>query len=293
MSDADYDRILYFHEADLHEPVLIVGLEGWIDAGFGANAAMNSLLGSMKTELFASLETDYFIDQRARRPIVKIVNGVTTNLTWPEIQVHAGTDGDGADVLLLVGPEPDFHWGDFVDLIVDLCDRLGVRMVVGLGAFPGPVPHTRPLRVVGTAPAASEHLLHALTAVDGEIEVPAGIMAAIELGCADAGIEVITLWARVPHYVASFPYPMASAALIDALAAVAGLTVSSTELRARDADAQQRIDDLISNNPDHESMVQSLETQHDREEPLIDEPIPTGDELAAELERFLRGEDPN
>ena len=153
MSDADYDRILYFHEADLHEPVLIVGLEGWIDAGFGANAAMNSLLGSMKTELFASLETDYFIDQRARRPIVKIVNGVTTNLTWPEIQVHAGTDGDGADVLLLVGPEPDFHWGDFVDLIVDLCDRLGVRMVVGLGAFPGPVPHTRPLRVVGTAPA--------------------------------------------------------------------------------------------------------------------------------------------
>ena len=86
---------------------------------------------------------------------------------------------------------------------------------------------------------------------------------------------------------------MASAALIDALAAVAGLTVSSTELRARDADAQQRIDDLISNNPDHESMVQSLETQHDREEPLIDEPIPTGDELAAELERFLRGEDPN
>lgn len=293
MSDADYDRILYFHDADLHEPVLIVGLEGWIDAGFGANAAINSLLGSMKTELFASLETDYFIDQRARRPIVKIVNGVTTNLTWPEIQVHVGTDGDGADVLLLVGPEPDFHWGDFVDLIVDLCDRLGVRMVVGLGAFPGPVPHTRPLRVVGTAPAPSEHLLHALTAVDGEIEVPAGIMAAIELGCAEAGIEVITLWARVPHYVASLPYPMASAALIDALAAVAGLTVSSAELRARDADAQQRIDDLISNNPDHESMVQSLESQVDREEPMIEEPIPTGDELAAELERFLRGEDPS
>lgn len=292
MADADYDRILYFHEADLHEPVLIVALEGWIDAGFGANAAVNSLLTTMNTELFASLETDYFIDQRARRPIAKIVNGVTTNLTWPEIQVHVGTDGDGADVLLLVGPEPDFHWGDFVDLIVDLCDRLGVRMVVGLGAFPGPVPHTRPLRVVGTAPASSEHLLHALTAVDGELEVPAGIMAAIELGCGEAGIDAITLWARVPHYVASMPYPLASAALIDALAAVAGLTVSSTDLRARAEEARQRVDDLVTNNPDHESMVHSLETQADAEEPPLDEALPTGDELAEELERFLRGEDP-
>jgi predicted ATP-grasp superfamily ATP-dependent carboligase len=288
---ADYERIIYFHEPDLHDPVLIVGLEGWVDAGFGANAAVNSLLTTMRTELLASLETDYFIDQRARRPVVKIVNGVTTNLTWPEIQVHVGVDGDGADVLMLVGPEPDFHWGDFVELVVDLCDRLGVRMVVGLGAFPGPVPHTRPLRVVGTAPLASEHLLSAVTAVDGELEVPAGIMAAIEMGCAEAGIDVITLWARVPHYVASMPYPLASAALVDAVAAVSGLTVSSVELRARAEEARQRIDDLVTNNPDHESMVHSLESQADEEEPELDEPLPTGEELAEELERFLRGEE--
>ena len=191
MDGPKFERILYFNDPALHEPVLIVGLEGWIDAGFGANAAINSLLSTMKTELIAMMETEYFIDQRARRPIVQIVNGVTTNLTWPEIQVHHGVDGDGADVILLTGPEPDFHWGDFVDLVVEMCERLGVRMVVGLGAFPGPVPHTRPLRVVGTAPAASAHLLHAVTAVDGEIEVPAGIMAAIELGCAEAGIEVL------------------------------------------------------------------------------------------------------
>jgi len=169
-----------------------------------------------------------------------------------------------------------------------MCERLGVRMVLGLGAFPGPVPHTRPLRVVGTAPAASAHLLHAVTAVDGELEVPAGIMAAIEMGCAEAGIEVMTLWARVPHYVASMPYPIASAALIDAVAAVAGLTVSSAELRAKAEETRQRVDDLVENNPDHESMVHNLESQADEVEPPVEVDIPSGDELAEELERFLR-----
>ncbi|CAB4786934.1 MAG: hypothetical protein F2729_04485 [Actinobacteria bacterium] len=288
MDGNEFDRILYFNDPVLHEPVLIVGLEGWIDAGFGANAAINSLMSTMNTEIIAMMETEFFIDQRARRPIVQIVNGVTTNLTWPEIQVHHGRDGDGADVLTLTGPEPDFHWGDFVDLVVEMCERLGVRMVVGLGAFPGPVPHTRPLRVVGTAPAASAHLLHAVTAVDGELEVPAGIMAAIEMGCAEAGIEVMTLWARVPHYVASMPYPIASAALIDAVAAVAGLTVSSAELRAKAEETRQRVDDLVENNPDHESMVHNLESQADEVEPPAEVDIPSGDELAEELERFLR-----
>jgi hypothetical protein len=129
---------------------------------------------------------------------------------------------------------------------------------------------------------------YAVTAVDGELEVPAGIMAAIEMGCAEAGIEVMTLWARVPHYVASMPYPIASAALIDAVAAVAGLTVSSAELRAKAEETRQRVDDLVENNPDHESMVHNLESQADDVEPPAEVDIPSGDELAEELERFLR-----
>lgn len=291
--DDEYERILYFTEPNLHEPVLVVGLEGWIDAGFGANAATASLLASTNTDILATLDTDHFIDQRARRPIVRIVDGVTTELTWPEMQLLHGRDGDGADILFLVGPEPDFHWGDFVDVVTDVVDRCGVRLVVGLGAFPGPVPHTRPVRVVGTAPFASAHLLHAVTAVEGEIEVPAGIMAAIEMGCAEASVDVITLWARVPHYVASMPYPIASAALVDALAAVAGLTVSSADLKSRADETRQRVDDLVENNPDHESMVHALEAQADESEGTsLGEEIPTGEELAEELERFLRGEQP-
>ena len=291
MDDEIFDRIIFLADPDLSEPVLVIGLEGWIDAGLGASTALSTMLNTMTTEVLATFDTEYFIDQRARRPIARIVNGVTTELTWPEIQLRYGRDGDGADVLFLVGPEPDFHWSDFIDVVTDAAGRFDVRLVVGLGAFPAPAPHTRPVRVIGTVPQASAHLLPLVGTVTGELEVPAGISAALELGFAEVEMDIITLWARVPHYVASMPYPEAAAALIDGLARIGGLTLDSGQLRSAADEARQRVDDLITNNPDHSSMVHQLEDVADHDEGTsMGDQLPSGDELAAELERFLRGE---
>lgn len=291
MDDEEFSRILFLAEPQLNEPVLVVALEGWIDAGLGASTALTTLLDSMETDLLVTFDTEYFIDQRARRPIARIVDGITAELTWPEIQIRYGTDGDGADVLLLVGPEPDFHWSDFIDLVTEVADRFGVRLVCGLGAFPAPTPHTRPVKVIGTAPSTSRHLLETVGTVEGEIEVPAGIMAALEMGFAESDIPVVTLWARVPHYVASMPYPQASAALLDSLASTAGLTIDARALRESADEARQRVDDLVRNNPEHAVMVSSLEASADENEGTsLGDELPSGDELAAELERFLRGE---
>jgi len=275
----------------LSEPVLVVSLEGWIDAGLGASTAISTMLNTISTEVLATFDTEYFIDQRARRPLARIVDGITTELTWPEIQLRYGRDGDGADILFLVGPEPDFHWSDFIDVVTDAAGRFDVRLVVGLGAFPAPTPHTRPVRVIATAPEASAHLLPIIGTVTGELEVPAGISAALELGFAEVDMEIVTLWARVPHYVAAMPYPQASAALIDGLARIAGLTLDASHLRASADEARQRVDDLVTNNPEHTSMVEQLEEAADETEGTsLGEDLPSGDELAAELERFLRGE---
>ena len=291
MDDDAFQRVLFLAEPKLREPVLVVALEGWIDAGLGANTAIATLLETMETETLVTFDTEYFIDQRARRPITRIVDGVTTELTWPEIQIRYGTDGDGADVLLLIGPEPDFHWSDFVDLVTDVADRFNVRLVVGLGAFPAPTPHTRPVRVIGTAPAPSAYLLETVGTVEGELEVPAGIMSALEMGFAETETPVVTLWARVPHYVAAMPYPQASAMLLESLASVAGLTINSSVLRAAADEARLRLDELVVNNPDHAMMVQSLEASADETEGTsLGADLPSGDELAAELEKFLRGE---
>ena len=276
----------------LHRPVLVVGLEGWVDAGLGAATAIASVL-ARSSELVATFDGDRFLDQRARRPVVRLVDGVNTEMTWPQTQLRTAEDDAGNDVLYLVGPEPDFHWRGFVDATVELAQRYGTRMVVGLGAFPAPAPHTRPVRLVATAPPTSSELIDRVGRTHGELEVPAGVSSALEVGFGEAGIDMVTLWARVPHYVAAMTFPEASAALIDGLALVAGLSFDSSELhRAADASRRQ-VDEVIAGNAEHVAMVRKLEEMVDASEgnPLGIDSLPSGDELAAELEQFLRGED--
>jgi proteasome assembly chaperone (PAC2) family protein len=274
-------------------PVLVVALEGWVDAGLGAATAVAALQSASGTELLVTFDGERFIDQRARRPTVQIVNGVTRELRWPRTEIRAGTDRQGADMLFLVGPEPDFRWGEFVDAVIGLAKQWGVRMMVGLGAFPAPAPHTRPVKLAATAPEESEELVTQVGVVQGELEVPGGVLAALEMGFGAAGIDAVSLWARVPHYVAAMPFPEASAALMDGLAAVAGLSLDSSTLRAAADGARSQVDELIAGNREHLAMVRKLEESIDASEgnALGVEEVPSGDEIAAELERFLRGED--
>jgi hypothetical protein len=276
----------------LDRAVLVVALEGWVDAGLGADGAISALLSAGPTELIATFDGESLIDQRARRPVAHIARGINEGLTWPVIQMRLGQDLLGANVCFLVGPEPDFRWPSFVQSVVGLCRDLRVRMVVGLGAFPAPAPHTRPVRLAATGPPSSADLVGQIGIVQGEIDVPSGVWGALELALGEADIATVGLWARVPHYVSGMSFPSASAALLDGLAAVAGLSVDASPLHtAADASLRQ-VDDLISKSSEHTAMVRQLEHSVDTAEgnPLDVGQLPTGDELAAELERYLRDE---
>ena len=277
----------------LNAPVLVVAMEGWVDAGLGAANAVASLLEHPQSMDLVTFDSDHFLDLRARRPIVRIVDGVTTELEWPRTQLRHGHDQAGADMLFLVGPEPDYHWRAFVDAVVQLSLRYGVRLVVGLGAFPAAAPHTRPVRLAATAPPGSAELLAQVGVVQGELEVPAGVLSALEVALGDAAVPTISLWARVPHYVSAMPFPMASVALVDGLAAMSGLQLDTAALRAAGDRARSQVDELIAGNPEHVAMVAKLEEAIDSSEgnALGLQEVPSADELAAELERFLRGED--
>ena len=277
----------------LNAPVLVVAMEGWVDAGLGAANAVASLAEHPPATDLVTFDSDHFLDLRARRPMVRIVDGVTTELEWPRTQLRHGHDQAGADMLFLVGPEPDYHWRGFVDAVVQLCLRHGVRLVVGLGAFPAAAPHTRPVRLAATAPPGSAELLAQVGVVQGELEVPAGVLSALEVALGDAAVPTISLWARVPHYVSAMPFPMASVALVDGLAAMSGLQLDTAALRAAGDHARSQVDELIAGNPEHVAMVTKLEELIDSSEgnALGLQEVPSADELAAELERFLRGED--
>ena len=224
--------------------------------------------------------------------MVRIVDGMNAGLTWQEIRLLLGTDRANNDMLLLVGPEPDVRWKAFAGEVVGLAQELGVRMVVCLGAFPAPVPHTRPVRLASTA--TDESLAARVGFVSGTIEVPAGVNAVLEDAFRDTGIPAIGLWARVPHYVAGLPYPAAASALIAGLGMVAGLSLDTTDLDTAADAAVQRVEALIANSSEHQTMVRQLETNVDSAEgnPLQIGEIPSGDEIAAELQRYLRGEQP-
>jgi predicted ATP-grasp superfamily ATP-dependent carboligase len=277
----------------LSRPVLVVALEGWVDAGMGASAAIASLLAATPITEVASFDTEMLIDQRARRPVARLEDGVTTELTWPAIRVVAGKDRVGADILFLTGPEPDFRWPTFIDAVVGLVQGLDVRTVVGFGAFPAPTPHTRPVRLASTVPPQSVELAGRVGTVHGTLEVPAGVQAALEVALGLAAVPVIGLWARVPHYVSAMPYPEASAALIEGLCAVTGTVLDTSSLRDAAEASRRQVDELIGANPDHLEMVRRLEAALDSEEVhpvVLDSDVPSGDEIAAELEQFLRGE---
>ena len=284
---------LYERRADVRvaAPVLVVAMEGWIDAGLGAAAALGNILGQVDTEVAALFDGDALIDQRARRPVLHIEDGVNTGLAWPEIQLRVGHDSTGNGLALLVGPEPDVHWRAFTAAVVELAGELGVRMMLGLGAFPAPVPHTRPTRLAATA--SSPELARQVGFVPGSIDVPAGIEAALEVAFAEAGVPAVGLWARVPHYAAAMPYPAAAAALVEGLATVGGLALSAHDLHAAAEHTRAQIDELIANSEEHTAMVAQLESQIDATEGATEidvSSLPSGDEIAAELERFLRGQ---
>jgi proteasome assembly chaperone (PAC2) family protein len=284
----------FVERPDLESPVLILALDGWIDAGLGAANARAALLSGLEPATVAVFDSDELLDHRARRPTMHLVDGVVTGLTWPTVELQAASDADGNDLLLLVGSEPDHAWRAFTRGVVDLALEFGARMVVGLGAYPAPVPHTRPTKLAVTAGDAS---LVGAGMVRATLDVPAGVQAAIERRATEVGLPAIGLWAQVPHYVAAMPYPAASVALLEGLSAIAGTHVESPTLRQEMQSTRERIDSLISENDDHVRMVRQLESAMDSEETteagtgLGAGPLPSGDELAAELERFLREQD--
>lgn len=273
-------------------PVLVVMLTGWIDASGAANAAMAALDALTAASTIAVFDADTFIDFRARRPTMEIREGLNSALVWPDIELKHGVTSGGTDVLLLTGPEPDSAWHKFSDAVCDLAMRLGVSMAVGLGAYPFATPHTRPSRLSCTTPDAD--LRDRVDFLKNSVDVPAGMGAVLEQSLHAVSIPAIGIWAQVPHYVSAMTYPAASVALLDGLRDLTGLEVDPGQLRQEAIIQRQRLDNLVAGNPEHTTMLRQLEEAYDltddvRSPLLPDEAdLPSGEELAAELEQFLR-----
>lgn len=295
------DVELFGELPQLERPVLVVMLQGWIDAAGAANEAMDAIESQMSPLPVASFDADTFIDFRARRPTMEIRDGRNSNIEWPSIDLYAGHDRNGRDLLILTGFEPDSAWNRFSVAVRELCARLDVSLMVGLGAYPFPTPHTRPSNLSCTTP--SVELLNKHAYVRTSVDVPAGMAAVLEQVLHDAGIPAISIWAQVPQYIPAMSYPAAAVALLDGLSETAGLVFDRGSLQQEAVIQSERLDRLVAKNPEHREMVAKLEEAYDTMAPrvtptpqpnaLSERDIPSPDELAAELEAFLRDANPD
>lgn len=287
---------------ELDSPILVVALKGWIDAAEAAAEAVSAIEGQMDPFPLASYNTDVFIDYRARRPTMEIRDGRNTRLDWPSIDMYSGHDANGRDIVLLTGSEPDSAWHRFAVATGEISRRLGVSMMVGLGAYPFPTPHTRASRLSATTP--SLEMIQKYGFLRTSVDVPAGMGAVLEHTLTDLGIPAITLWAQVPQYLPAMSYPAASVALLDGLTEVCGVQFDRRALEQEAIIQRDRLDRLVARNSEHAEMVGKLEQAFDASlqqplplepgpEPLTESDIPTPDELAAELEAFLRDSNPD
>jgi hypothetical protein len=275
----------------MDRPLLVVMMTGWIDASNAAAAAMEMLVERTSATTVHEFDPDQFIDYRARRPTMELRDGVNTRIEWSTPKVMLGRDRNHRDILLLTGPEPDAKWQFFAAEVANLARSLGVRRMLGLGAYPVATPHTRDVKMSCTC--NSVELANSLPYLKNSLDVPAGVEAVLERAMSLVEIDAIGLWAQVPHYVSSMSYPAASLALINAVSEVGSVELDSGDLREMATMLRDRLNHLMKENPEHETMLRQLEYAFDvahspEETPLVDGPLPSGDQLAAELEQFLR-----
>jgi predicted ATP-grasp superfamily ATP-dependent carboligase len=261
---------------DLGAPVLVVCLEGWIDAGAKAASAKSITHGRGTPSPF---DTEQLLDPAlGGPPAPRRRRQRRTHLAQIELSRRTTTRHAA---LVLTGPEPDHNWRRFVQAVIDLAVEFDTRLVVSLGAYPAATPHTRPPHLSATA--TSRELAEQVGFVNATLDIPAGVQAAIEHACSHVDLPAIGVWAQVPHYAAGMSYPAASAALLDGIRIVSGLEFDKVPLRDEAREVRARLDDLVERNEEHATHVRRLEEQDDAVRRAVEADLPSGDELAAEV----------
>lgn len=265
--------------SELSSPTLVAAFDSWIDAGSASSTAAEHIAADGR--VVAEFDGDRLFDYRARRPTLEIVDGRLVELTWPALVVRHRRIA-GRDVLVMTGAEPDFRWQSFADAVVELAGRLDVALWISLGAIPAAVPHTRPINILGSTSRDGLLLGDIAAGPAGTLRVPSAAISVLEHAIAAAGVPAIGYYAQVPHYIGASAYAPATLALLQHVERRLGVTVPLRTL-GDDAIAQrERLDAAIAEDDDSKEYLARLEAL------ASEERMPSGDEIASEIERYLK-----
>jgi len=280
------DHVRWQDRPHLRRPVLVAAFEGWNDAAAAASTAARYLRDRWSARPFASIDPEEFYDFTSTRPQARLIDGITRKIVWPVNELSAAAlPGTVGDVVVLLGHEPQLKWRTFSDQVVQVATELGVELVVILGALLADVAHTRPVRVTGTA--ADAELVRRLGLGRSTYEGPTGIVGVLHDALSRASLPSASLWAAVPHYVASTTSPKAALALVERTIELLGSSIVTADLQVAAADYERQVSEVVAADEDVSAYVRRLEASAD-EDDVADMETVTGDALADELERYLR-----
>jgi proteasome assembly chaperone (PAC2) family protein len=260
-------------------PTLVVAFDSWVDAGGASTTAAGRLADD--GEVIATFDSDLLFDYRSRRPTLDIIDGRPNELTWPEVTLRQTKIGK-RDVLVLWGLEPDFRWRELADDSVKLAKQFNVVEWISLGAIPAAVPHTRAVPILGTESQPGLLLGDVQPGPQGLLRVPSAAISVLDMAIAVAGIPTVGYFAQVPHYV-SGAYPAAAIELLRAVSKHLGQELDLEELTEEASQLRTRLDAAIAVDEKTRLYLERLESMADEAR------LPSGDDLIADIERFLRG----
>ena len=263
----------------LHDPVALIAFEGWGDAGDSASLAAERFLNAFDSDLVASFDPDEHYDFQVRRPMVYVDEGGTRQIDWPENEIHV-IRGEGRDLVVLLGEEPNYKWKSFTAEVVDALLALGVRKAVTLGAFIGQVAHTLPVPLVGSSTRPDSLSLHGL--LPSGYQGPTGIIGVLNHALGNAGIEVISVWAAVPHYLSNQDYPPAVEALTIKASELLDMSVDIGDLTSKSRQFRDTVDEALEANTELQQYVEQLESE------AAEEDEEHAEKLVEEIEDFLK-----
>src|ERR671934_1492244 len=276
----------------LRSPTLVCAFAGWNDAASAATAALEAVAASIDSEVVARINPEDFYDFQVNRPTIRLIEGQTRHLDWPaNTLLAARVPAAERDLALLSGIEPNLRWRTFAEAILSVAQRLGVEMLVTLGALIADVAHTRPVPITGLASDAE--LVERLGLSRSSYEGPTGIVGVLHDSCRRQGLTSASLWAAIPHYVAAVPNPKAALALLRRLEGITGIAVDASDLEEATGRFEEQVSRAVAANPDIEQLVRNLEAAQGGGMELGKEV--SADEIAREFQQFLRqrGKDEN
>jgi hypothetical protein len=269
---------LEWHERPvLRSPVALLAFAGWGDAGESASQAAAEFIEKMDGRLIAVIDPDDHFDFQVRRPVVSLDSAGISSITWPDNELYSVRAGE-RDIVVVIGEEPHYRWKTFSRALVEALGSLGVTRAVTLGAFIGQVAHTLPVPLIGSATRPDTLAIHGL--LPSGYEGPTGIVGVLNHALGGAGIEVISVWAAVPHYLSNQEYPPATEALAIKASELLGVSLDIGDLGVARRQFLSTVDSAIEGNAELEEYVARLEQDAAEEDP---------EQLVEEIERFLKG----